>query len=251
MENFGRLDLSTVAAALGSLMGSDAPAGSRAWAVVGRGALLGLGAAVPIGPVNVEIARRALRTGAAAGAAVGLGAVTVDVAYAVLSTFSFVRLLDRPRVVLPVAALGAALLAYLGVQCLRAAAEAWRHDPLGEASVVPAEEQPDAGATGGRVASATRSPPHPVRTAYLAGFLMTLWNPMTLAFWFTVVPATAGGVRPLEGADPAAGLLLTCAGVFIGTVGWVAAYSGLLAAAARAAGQVPARRRRWLAGADA
>ena len=36
---------------------------------IANGVLIGLGAAVPIGPVNVEIARRTLRSGWAAGVA--------------------------------------------------------------------------------------------------------------------------------------------------------------------------------------
>ena len=85
------------------------------------GIALGLGAAVPIGPVNVEIARRALRVGFRAGVALGLGAVTVDVFYAVISAMSFTRVLNHPAVLIPVAAGGACLLAFLGVQCLHAA----------------------------------------------------------------------------------------------------------------------------------
>ncbi|HEY2589318.1 MAG TPA: hypothetical protein VGI81_26470, partial [Tepidisphaeraceae bacterium] len=56
--------------------------------LIGRGIALGIGAAVPIGPVNVEIARRTFRGGFPAGFALGCGAVTVDVSYAILSSLS-------------------------------------------------------------------------------------------------------------------------------------------------------------------
>lgn len=192
-----------------------------------RGALLGLGAAVPIGPVNVEIARRALRHGFRAGFALGLGAVTVDVTYAVLSTLSVVRLLDRPAVTLPLTAFGAALLAYLGVLSLRAAARHWRSDALAEAP------RPD-------------PPRRSLRSAYLTGLLMTLLNPMTLAFWFTVMPAQAVPTAVPAGHSAAApsakdygtDLPMICAGVFLGTVCWVVAFAGLLGWAGR-------RRRNW------
>ena len=83
-------------------------------------------------------------------------------------------------------------------------------------------------------------------SAYLTGLAMTLFNPMTLAFWFTVVPAQAtpdgpGGGIPKEGASalPIIGL-----GVFIGTIGWVLVFSGLLGWAGRY------RRNWWMALAD-
>src|SRR4051794_37888984 len=94
------------------------------------GIVLGLGAAIPIGPVNVEIARRALHQGFWTGVALGLGAVTVDVFYAIVSTLSFTKVLNQPTILLVMTAGGACLLAYLGVQCMLAARSAWRKDPL-------------------------------------------------------------------------------------------------------------------------
>src|SRR5215213_940832 len=76
---------------------------------VAAGILLGLGAAIPIGPVNVEIARRALRHGFWAGVALGLGAVTVDVFYAIVSTLSFTKVLNHPTILLVMTAGGACL----------------------------------------------------------------------------------------------------------------------------------------------
>lgn len=204
----------------------------RDFGPLAKGVLLGLGAAIPIGPVNVEIARRALRWGFFAGAALGFGAVTVDVVYALLSTFSFVKVLTAPMVLLPIALLGTLLLAYLGIQCLKAARQAWKVDPLASS---------DAVIEGG---DARRS----VRRSYVTGVLMTLLNPMTLAFWFLVVPAAGAG-----GPDAATGyaLPLLCAGVFLGTSAWVIFFSSLLSVAHRATGRNPDRRRKWLALADA
>ena len=188
-----------------------------------RGVLLGIGAAVPIGPVNVEIARRALRHGYWAGFALGCGAVTVDVAYAVLSTLSFVRLLDRPAVTLPLTAAGAGLLAYLGVLSLRAAVRHLRSDAI--LAGPPDGDDP---------------PKRTLRGAYVTGVLMTLLNPMTLAFWFTVVPAQAAHFPQERWSQ----LPIMSLGVFIGTVAWVVSFSGLLGWAGRY------RRNWWLAVAD-
>ncbi len=156
-------------------------------AAILQGIVLGLGAAAPIGPVNVEIARRTLRGGFRQGLLLGCGAVTVDVGYAILSSLSVRGLADRPAVVVPLTVAGAAFLAYLGVQSLRAARAAWRVDPMGSS----------ANQAGGG------------RGAYLTGLLMTLLNPMTLAFWFVAVPATLGGID--EGR--AGRLPMICVGV--------------------------------------
>ena len=251
---------------------------------------LGLGAAVPIGPVNVQIARRALRGRFLAGAALGCGAVTADVTYAALSSLSLARLLNRPMAVNLIGAAGTLLLTWLGVGCLRAAVKAWRSDPIA------ADGAPEDGGGGlsrrsgpnlpntAAEAAPTRTPtgnvaaqPVPavspkshsdrIHSSYLTGLLMTLLNPMTLAFWFTVVPATTAVANRVPATPPPAvarvdagaapagtakltqehtsNLPITCAGVFIGTLAWVITFSGLLALAGRR------RRNGWLAAADA
>ena len=187
-----------------------------------RGVLLGLGAAAPIGPVNVEIARRTLRGGFRPGFALGCGAVTVDVLYAALSSLSLREVIARPAVLGPVRIAAILLLFYLAFLCFRGAVRTWRTrtDPLAPAP-----------APTGRA----------VRGAYLTGFLMTLLNPMTLVFWFVAVPGTVGSVTP----NPRGDLPLIGAGVFIGTLAWVITFAGLLALAGRW------RRNSWLAAADA
>jgi L-lysine exporter family protein LysE/ArgO len=198
--------------------------GGRSLGWLLRGILLGLGAAVPIGPVNVEIARRALRGGFFAGFALGCGAVTVDVLYLLLSSLSVTQLLNEPGVLRWLAAAGALLLTFLGVMSLKSARRHVRSDPL-----IVEPGQP------------TKATAH---SAYLTGVLMTLLNPMTLAFWFTVVPAQAAGDGGIP-KDRAAQLPIIGIGVFIGTIGWVLAFSGLLGWAGRY------RKNWWLALADA
>ena len=213
-----------------------------------KGLLLGLGAAAPIGPVNVEIARRTLRGGFWRGFALGCGAVTVDVLYAVVTGLSLQRFFDRPAVVVPLTVAGILLLLYLAFLSLRAALRDLRADPLDPLDPLDPV-----------VAAATPSPSprSSAHGAYLTGVLMTLLNPMTLAFWFTVVPTMAGSTAGAANAaaNTEAGrfdLPMICAGVFIGTVGWVVFFAGALNLAGRG-GTSPAagRRRRWLAaGAD-
>jgi L-lysine exporter family protein LysE/ArgO len=161
-----------------------------------KGILLGLGAAVPLGPVNVEIARRALRNGMPAGFFLGLGAVTIDVLYAVLTAIGMRSLLAIPGVTFLLSIGGIALLAYLGISCIRAAFRSRNMD---------------------FAAGASPASPH---NAYLTGLLMTLLNPMTLAFWFLAVPQLT-----TQFSDQ---LPLVCVGVFLATVTWVIAFSSLM-----------------------
>lgn len=193
------------------------PAGMTGVSVFANGVLLGLGAAVPIGPVNVQIARRALREGFAAGFALGCGAVTVDVFYAVLASVGLRRMPDVGALEWTLRVGGIGLLGYLGVLCLRGERQAWRLDPFASG---PAPSR---------------------RGAYFTGLLMTLLNPMTLAFWFVAVPALVGTITARPGRD----LPKVCAGVFAGTLGWVVFFAGTLSLAGRY------RRNWWLALADA
>jgi L-lysine exporter family protein LysE/ArgO len=187
-----------------------------------RGILLGLGAAVPIGPVNVEIARRTLRSGFRDGFALGCGAVTVDVTYAVIVSIAMRGAMQFPRVVYGLGLFGAALLAYLGILCLRAAAKVSDAQPI-----------PDEADTGKKA---------PAHRNYLTGVLLTSLNPMTLIFWFTAVPGVAGALAK----DPRRDLPLICAGVFLATISWVCTFAGLL----HWAGSF-GQRGRWIRVADA
>lgn len=207
---------------------------------------------MPIGPVNVQIARRVLRTGFWSGVSLGMGAVTVDVVYAMLSAFSFTHVLTHPVVVRVVGVAGVLLLTYLGFQCLRAAFQALKSDPL------DGVEMPDPSA-GSREGTAPATGPNQTaatarRRDYITGLLMTLLNPMTLMFWFVVLPTTGlatpngepGGIAKASTSD----LPMIATGVFIGTVSWVMAFSTLLALASRGIEQRHERRRKWLAFAD-
>ena len=187
--------------------------------LVAKGVLIGLGAAVPIGPVNVEMARRTLRGGFLAGAALGTGAVSVDVAYAAATSLSVGRFLDRPVVSVPLAVGSVLLLGYLGYSCLRAA---WKAGAESTATDWPTPAGPVLDYQSVPPSPAPLPPPSKPAKAYVTGLLMTLVNPMTLAFWFTVLPSVAGPIRSNQ-------LLRVAFGVFVGTISWVLAFSGTLA----------------------
>jgi L-lysine exporter family protein LysE/ArgO len=169
-------------------------------AMIGKGVLLGLGAAAPIGPVNVEIARRSLRGGFRAGFLLGCGAVTVDVTYAILTSLGVRPFLARPRVMAALGIAGAGVLVYLGVMCFVSATRQWRGT-----------------ATNG-------DPEKPAERHYVTGLAMTSLNPMTLAFWCVVVPGMAGQWS----ANPVRDLPWVCVGVFSGAMSWVIAFTGTM-----------------------
>ncbi len=190
------------------------------WHIFAAGLTLGLGAAAPIGPVNVEIARRALCRGFWAGFALGCGAVTIDVTYAILSSLSLGPIVDRAVVKWTLGIGGFLLLVYLGMLSLQSAQKHLHADPL-------EENRPQDAITAAHLG------------AYRTGLLMTLLNPMTLVFWFVVLPSRGANTQ-----DPRHDLPMICAGVFIGTLGWVVAFSGFLGWLGRW------RRNWWLAAAD-
>ena len=168
-----------------------------------KGIVLGLGAAAPIGPVNVEIARRSLRGGFIAGLLLGCGAVTIDVLYLALASLGVASMIGRPGMMLVVGIIGAGVLAYLGIGALRSA---WKHSAL---------------------ASATNdSAMPPPRRNYVTGLVMTALNPLTLAFWFAATPSLAADASRRQ-------IPLACAGVAIGALSWVCFFATLMSLARR------------------
>lgn len=183
-----------------------------------KGFLLGLGAAIPIGPVNVEIARRTLRSGFFAGFFLGCGAVTVDVICAIVSSLGFTLLSDQSWLFKPLQIIGGAFLAYLAFLCFRSAWQAMQKKE--EIGTIPAPA---------------------IHTSYITGLLMTGTNPYTIIFWFTAVPNAAGEI----GTQTTHSLPMICLGVFSATILWVICFSSAL----KLAGQW--RRQLWMLVADA
>jgi L-lysine exporter family protein LysE/ArgO len=183
-----------------------------------QGCFLGLGAAIPIGPVNVAIARQVLRSGFWSGFFLGCGAVTIDVICAILSSLSFTLISEHSRLFIPLQIIGGAFLAYLGILCWISAWKALKHREEIESA-----------------------PPPAIHRSYITGFLMTGTNPYTLLFWFTAVPGAAGKM----GSQTTHALPMICLGVFSATILWVISFSGAL----KWAGSW--RRQVWMLGADA
>ncbi|HSI33215.1 MAG TPA: LysE family transporter [Tepidisphaeraceae bacterium] len=177
---------------------------------------LGLGAAAPVGPVNVEIARRTLRFGRRAGFALGCGAVTVDVAYAVVASVASVQIMEFSGVRTVIGVAGGLFLGYLAFLCFRGAMKATPSDPIS------VNETPDA--TPSSMSTPTPVPAAPLRGHYLHGLTMTALNPMTLVFWFVGVPGAVARLTENARAD----LPIVAAGVFAGALGWVCFFTWLI-----------------------
>ncbi len=90
------------------------------------GVAFGLGAAVPIGPINTEIARRTLRDGMLAGMCFGFGAVVIDIIFSTAASLGIGVHLQKNRTFeIIVTLVGFLLLLVLGILTLRGAYKAW------------------------------------------------------------------------------------------------------------------------------
>jgi threonine/homoserine/homoserine lactone efflux protein len=140
------------------------------------GVVIGFAVAVPIGPVNVEIIRRGLAEGFRAALLTGVGSTLADVVYILVAYAGAEPLSHRQGAGRLLFSAGALVLIYLGATAIRSAV---RPLPLPAASD---DARPPAGRG---------------RRAFIAGFVITIFNPMTIAFWLGILGA-ALAARPRE-----------------------------------------------------
>ncbi len=124
-----------------------------------QGFLFGLGAAVPLGPINVLIMSTAMRSYPSA-VAFGAGAMSADATYLTLLLFGLLHLLDHPAVMIPLGIAGALFLLYMAYGIWQG-----RHEAI--------HLQKDI------------KPPS-IFAHYLRGYSLTLLNPYTIIFWLSV-----------------------------------------------------------------
>jgi threonine/homoserine/homoserine lactone efflux protein len=183
-----------------------------------KGIWLGLAVAVPIGPVNLAIIDRGLRQGFRAAFMVGLGSTVADLVY-VLLAYAGADPLSRQawaRVLLFGA--GSLVLFWLGGRAVQGAV-APAGGPAGEAASGAAPE-------GTAVAAAPGTPPAPGagRGPFVAGALITLLNPVSIASWIGILGAELAG-RPRAGVGAE---LLFVAALCSGLMLWVVALAAAL-----------------------
>jgi threonine/homoserine/homoserine lactone efflux protein len=132
------------------------------------GVIMGFAIAAPIGPVNVEIIRRGLGEGFRAALLTGVGSTLADVVYILIAYGGADPLSHRRGAGRLLFTAGALVLLYLGAVAIRSALR-----PVPE---------PEMG--GGERPATGRG-----RQAFTAGFVITIFNPMTIAFWLGILGA--------------------------------------------------------------
>lgn len=152
------------------------------------GSLLGLGAAIPIGPVNLEIIRRNLRFGTPYGISTGLGACTADLIYLILLCLGALTLLQYPTLLRIISILGSLILIWFAIGAFRSKIT----------SISDHDQKPSLLRFG------------------LEGFAMTAINPFTILFWASI--SSQLSLKALTGTSA---IFLAGCGVIAGTVSWV------------------------------
>jgi len=159
------------------------------------GLVLGWGAAIPIGPINLEMMRRNLKYGTSYGIALGLGACSADVTYVILLCLGALVLLTHPFILNVAGLLGSLLLCWFGYQ----------------AFFLPTNEDHNNQPKKARVKS------------IFEGFILTLVNPYTILFWSSVSAQLL-----LVTHEKHQGTLLAALGVILGTLSWVLVFNLIL-----------------------
>lgn len=168
----------------------------------GKGLFIGLAIAAPIGPMGALCIQRTLAGGFWAGVAGGLGTALADLTFATGAALGFAVFQDLvERIALPLGLIGGAFLMGL----------AWRGWPRGQADEPVAAKIPEA-----------RS----LWRTTLVTYGLTITNPPTILL-FAAIFAGLGLAQTGSGLAIAA----LVAGVFLGSIGWWAFLSGLVAAA--------------------
>lgn len=183
------------------------------------GMTVGVVLAAPIGPINIEIILRSIRSGFRSGWYLGLGALSADTVYAAVVVSGLTPLADRPGVRIPLFVAGAVMLGYVGWGSVR---KALRGDVMDARSGVSS--------------SAGRS--------YVTGFLMAAFNPMGIVYWLSV---GAGLVADAVSRVGAVGAPILVVGVFLGILCWVTSLSVLAQISQRF---VTGHGMRWITGAS-
>ena len=141
-----------------------------------EGVLLGLGAAVPLGAINILVMNTALRRYSAA-VAIGVGAITSDITYLIVILFGFLHFVDNPNLTKAMTIVGALFMTYLAWMVWKN-----RNEPIHTVSTKKMS----------------------LWKYYIKGYILTLINPYSIVFWFSVsayisskelnVLATVGGL---------------------------------------------------------
>ena len=129
-----------------------------------EGFLLGMGAAVPLGPINILIMNNALKNYKSA-VLIGFGAMSADLLYLILILLGITTVFDKPFVLNTLGVLGSIFLLYLAYLIFKG-----RNKPLQANKEISHSKN--------------------LITFYLQGFALTFINPYTVAFWLSIAGYT-------------------------------------------------------------
>ncbi len=149
-----------------------------------EGVLLGLGAAVPLGVINILVMNTALRRYSAA-VAIGVGAITSDITYLIVILFGFLHFVDNPNLTKAMTIIGALFMIYLAWMVWKN-----RNEPIHAVSTKKMS----------------------LWKYYIKGYMLTLINPYSIVFWFSVSAYISS--KELN-------VLATVAGLLLSTSSWV------------------------------
>ncbi|MGG0825067.1 LysE family transporter [Paenibacillus turicensis] len=121
---------------------------------------LGLSLSAPIGPINAAQLDKGLKRGFMHAWVVGLGAVCADIIYMLLVYFGMIHLLDAPFIKAFLWLFGFFVLVYTGVE-----------------SIVNSEQV---------TSLETREVGESLFKSFTSGFLMSLFNPLSILFWLGI-----------------------------------------------------------------
>jgi putative LysE/RhtB family amino acid efflux pump len=178
----------------------------------GKGLLLGLAIAAPLGPIGALCINRTLERGFWSGVAGGLGTALADAAYATLAAAGFaVFAATLAHIATPLGLAGGLSMIWLG----------WR-------GLAPRPALAAAEIGTGDLARTT-----------MATFLLTIANPMTIMSFAAIFAGL--GLAELTGGHEAASIV---AGVFLGSLAWWFVLSGGISLARQ---RLPAGFATWIA----
>ncbi|MGN7764347.1 LysE family transporter [Paenibacillus sp. 22594] len=152
---------------------------------------LGLSLSAPIGPINAAQLDKGIRGGFMHSWFVGLGAISADIIYMLLVYFGIIHLLDAPFVKAFLWLFGFFVLVYTGVESIK------------NAGIIEASEM--------------RSSEASLSKSFLAGFLMSLFNPLSILFWLGIygsILAKAASEYPMHQ------LLMYSSAIVLGILLW-------------------------------
>lgn len=163
------------------------------------GLFLGWGAAIPIGPINIEMIRRNLYLGTRHGVEFGLGACSADLTYFILLLSGTLVFLQQDIILRMIGFVGSAILAWFGISALKLRVK------TSDENYVRQIKKP------------------PVWHNYFQGYLLTLLNPLTILFW-----ASLSAQLAIFSRNGVASVIYAGVGVLTGTVSWVITQNSIL-----------------------